>query len=667
MDLSSLKPLLDWITAHPHWAGFAVFAISLAESLAIVGLFIPGVPMMFGIGALVAVGALDLWATLAWAAAGAIVGDGISYWLGYHYKERLRVMWPFRRYPVLMQRGEQFFVRHGGKSVFFGRFVGPVRPIIPVVAGMLGMRPGRFLLVNVGSALAWAPAYMLPGVVFGASLNLASEVASRLAVLLVALLICLWLTLWLVRRIYRALQPHGSAILDWFLSYGGSHRYARPLVASVLDPQYPELRGLAVLAALLVLVAVGASGAAQALFGASLAGVDEAIFNFMQGLRVPWADGLMVLLAELGDRSVSFTTALVVMAWLAWRRYRLALLHIGGGLVFALILTYTLHSGTPPPFDHGALKTTGGIVISTVLYGLLAVMVTQGLDGGRRWLPYAAAGMLAVSILLARLHLGLAWFSKGLAGWLWALLWVVVLGAAYRRHATVTPPARELSLVIVGALALAGAIYVASHYQQDLVRYAPQHSVQTADTTAWWNGGWRELPPYRLDLEGHETQPLTVQWAGTLDVLAAELKQHGWHEAPPLRSGALLQWLRSAPPLIELPLLPQVHDGHHDSLRLVHATSDGGAVVLRLWPSDRQLADPQTPLWVGTVTALRAVTPLPLITVPLTGADFDGARHLLQNTLGGLEWRLARRSELTDPSWDGGVLLIRAPQTAHAH
>src|SRR3990172_2940796 len=210
MEFFDLKPALDWIMAHPHWSGTAVFVISLAESLAIVGLFIPGTIVMFGVGALVAAGALGLWATLGLAVAGAVVGDGISYWLGYHYHEQLRLMWPFSRYPQLLARGETYFHRHGGKSVLLGRFVGPVRPITPVVAGMLGMSPLRFLVVNVLSALGWAPAYILPGVVFGASLGLASAVASRLAVLVVGLLVVLWLSIWGVRAIIRLLQPHAE-------------------------------------------------------------------------------------------------------------------------------------------------------------------------------------------------------------------------------------------------------------------------------------------------------------------------------------------------------------------------------------------------------------------------------------------------------------------------
>jgi len=109
--------LLIWIAQHPYWVGIAIFLVSLSESLALVGLFIPGALAMFGIGALVAAGAVNLWAALAWAVAGAIAGDAISYWLGRHYRERLHTLWPFSRSPqLLIDQGMAFFHRHGGKS-----------------------------------------------------------------------------------------------------------------------------------------------------------------------------------------------------------------------------------------------------------------------------------------------------------------------------------------------------------------------------------------------------------------------------------------------------------------------------------------------------------------------------------------------------------------------
>ena len=203
-----MEALLDWIAAHPHWAGGAVFLVAFSESLAIVGLVMPGAFLMFGIGALIGLGHLDFLPTAAWAIAGAILGDGLSFWLGHHYHQQLRSLWPFRNHPRLINRGVDFFHRHGGKSILFGRFVGPVRPIMPAVAGMLGMPVPRYVVINVLSGIAWAPAYLLPGMLFGASLELAAAVTGRLVLLLLLLTGLLWLAFGLTRGLWRLGAPH---------------------------------------------------------------------------------------------------------------------------------------------------------------------------------------------------------------------------------------------------------------------------------------------------------------------------------------------------------------------------------------------------------------------------------------------------------------------------
>lgn len=164
----ALNPAFEWLNAHPHFSGLATFIISAAESVAIIGTVVPGSVMMTAIGALAGAGVIPLWSTIIWAILGAIVGDGISYRIGYHFKGRMHDVWPFRTYPSLLESGEKFFHKHGGTSVFIGRFVGPVRALVPLVAGMLGMSPLRFYIANVISAIGWAPAYMFPGILLGA-------------------------------------------------------------------------------------------------------------------------------------------------------------------------------------------------------------------------------------------------------------------------------------------------------------------------------------------------------------------------------------------------------------------------------------------------------------------------------------------------------------------
>ena len=661
MDLSTFQPFLDWLTNHPTWSGLAVFLIAFGESLLAVGLVVPGVVMMFGVGTLIAMGIMNLWITLVWAFAGAVAGDGLSFWLGRHYQGRLREMWPLRRYPVLMARGEQFFQKHGGKSILFGRFVGPVRPFIPAIAGMLGMPPLRFVTINVLSALAWAPAYTLPGVVFGASLGMASEIASRLTVLALAVLAILWFTVWLVYRSYSYLQPRGTVILERLLNWGAAHRYAGTVLSSVLDPEQSEVRGLTILGISLVGIALLLVTAGHHLFGEQLTLINNALFHLLQGLRVPWADRLMVYLAELGSITVLLGIAITAIVWLAWRRVWLAVIHCAASAAFAVILTIALDWSRDTPLDNlGATWASGPVVMSTMLYGLLAVMVTQGLSGVRRWLPYAAAGMVTVAIMLSQLYLGAVWLSQAAAGSLLAFLWVVVLGSAYRLHATVPVVPPGLTVITFVTLFTTTLLQTDMHYERDLARYTPQRTITALDMTAWWNTEWQTLPPYRIDLEGRGKQPLTVQWSGPLPVLAAHLREQGWQAPPRLTGRNALQWLVPAPPLRDLPLLPQAHDGRYDVLRLVHSAPDPRRlVVLRLWSANYVLHDPEHELWIGTVSFVHATTHIPWLTVPITGANFDEPLKTLQTTLHGLEWKTVQRPKEADMPWDGTVILIR--------
>ncbi|MCG6969522.1 MAG: DedA family protein [Gammaproteobacteria bacterium] len=193
MSLTTLQPILDWIQQHPGLAGLVVFTVAAVESLAVVGILVPGIMIMLGVGALVGLGVLDLWTTVLWAVGGAVTGDGVSYWLGRHFDKQLRSIWPFTKHPDLIPRGERFFHKHGGKSILFGRFIGPIRPIIPAIAGIMHMNPYHFYFVNLLSAVAWAPVVLLPGVVFGSSLNLATAVAGRLVMVILLLVAIAWL------------------------------------------------------------------------------------------------------------------------------------------------------------------------------------------------------------------------------------------------------------------------------------------------------------------------------------------------------------------------------------------------------------------------------------------------------------------------------------------
>ncbi|MGB5306411.1 MAG: DedA family protein, partial [Gammaproteobacteria bacterium] len=325
---SLLQDLLAWISAHPHLSSLIIFCIALLESLVVIGLLIPGAFLLFGVGALIATGNLPLVPILLWTIAGAIAGDLISFLLGHHYHQQLRVMWPLRRYPRLVNRGIDFFYRHGGKSVFMARFVGPVRPIIPAVAGMMNMSVARFLLVDVVAAILWAPAYILPGMVFGASLGLAAEVAGRLVVLLVAVVGITWLSIWLIRLLIRRFQPQAAALLERILAWSRNHPLIRPLAGSLLDPDHPEARGLVMLSGLFfVALWLLLLTSRQVLNGQLLGNLDRYLQHSFTNLRTPWADYVMVFVTQLGGQGLLAIVLLSGCAWLLWKGYSKAADH----------------------------------------------------------------------------------------------------------------------------------------------------------------------------------------------------------------------------------------------------------------------------------------------------------------------------------------------------
>ena len=157
------QQLIEFIKTHQDWAIAVMFITAFGESFAFLSLLFPGTTLLIAAGALIKSGALSIWPVVIGAVVGAVLGDTVSFWIGKRFGGRLAGIWPFTRNPDLLAAGMQFFHRHGGKSVFIGRFFGPVRAVIPLAAGIMQMSPRLFWIANVTSALVWAPMLLLAG------------------------------------------------------------------------------------------------------------------------------------------------------------------------------------------------------------------------------------------------------------------------------------------------------------------------------------------------------------------------------------------------------------------------------------------------------------------------------------------------------------------------
>ena len=166
-DTLTLKALgdatLGLVRDHLELAGVVVFALGFAESIAFVSLFVPSTILFLGIGGVHAAAGGQYWHLWLAGSAGAAIGDCVSYAFGRVFKHDAHRIWPISRYPELLPKGRAMFERWGVWSILAGKFIGGLRPFIPVVAGMMDMPWGLFLLGSVLSSLAWAGIFLAPG------------------------------------------------------------------------------------------------------------------------------------------------------------------------------------------------------------------------------------------------------------------------------------------------------------------------------------------------------------------------------------------------------------------------------------------------------------------------------------------------------------------------
>lgn len=198
---SFIDQLIAFVSAHA-WLGYlAIFLAALLEAVPVLGSVIPGSTLILALSALVPGGELQLTQVLAAAIAGAILGDGVAFWIGHIAQQRILSTWPLSAYPGLIAHSEAFFHRYGTLAVFFARFVPPVRAFVPVTAGALGMSPLRFYAVNIPAILLWAPVHVLPGVLAATAFaQSGGTTAHHWLPVIAGIAATVALVIWLIRR-----------------------------------------------------------------------------------------------------------------------------------------------------------------------------------------------------------------------------------------------------------------------------------------------------------------------------------------------------------------------------------------------------------------------------------------------------------------------------------
>lgn len=419
--LQGFDSLNIWLGAHPQWLGLAVFLLAFGECLALVGLVVPGALLLFAVGVLAGGGALSLGETLLLAFCGGLLGDAVSYAFGRRFRQQIRGLPLLRSHPEWLDGAETYMQRYGLSSLLVGRFIGPLRPMLPMVAGMLNMPLMRFMAISVLAGGGWSVAYLLPGWATGAALRLplnegfwpqAGAVAAALAALiLLSIHTCM-------RQ-----QPRASALIG---ALSGA-----VLLGLLLGWPY-------------------------------LSDFDHGLMALLQAQRSPALDSLMVLLTKLGDFSSQLAAAVLLCTLLLLsRKWPAALFAASTLLLTALangslkhllarlrpdILVEPLHSYSLPS-GHSSAAFAYCLV--------LGVLAGRGQPPRWQLTWMLLASLPASAIALSRVYLGVHWPTDILAGALLACtLCALCLSLSERRQRLTEIAAPVWWLIITISLAL---------------------------------------------------------------------------------------------------------------------------------------------------------------------------------------------------------------------
>jgi undecaprenyl-diphosphatase len=476
-----LAGLSALVAANPGWLSAALFATALAESLAIAGLLVPGVAILFALTALAGQTGMALGEALFWVFFGAIVGDTLSFALGRLLTGKLNSVWPMSRYPAIVTRGEAFFYRHGAFSIVAGRFIGPIRPIIPLVAGALWMPWHRFVVFNISSAVAWAPVYVLPGFVVGSALT--SELRPpphvyAVSLVSVGVLLLVYLVLF---RAHLGLTGRGRVyqyLEQVMQNYRASHRFWH-----LYSKQRPTNQGEFPLASLMLglgSASLFALWSQLAVFTDVLRPFDQAVLEWFTAWRQPLLDIPAVAITSLSDPAILLmATALAGLA-LTFRGFYAGALHCLAAGVLTAVLVWALKNGfaaarpeivfAPPQSASFPSGHTAGI---TVLVTLAASFIAAEAGARKRWQIYTLASLPLLPVALSRLYLGVHWFSDIVGGLLLGLAVTGLVRASYSRYDRIALyPDSTTAVAFTAWLVFCGG-YLYLRWPQALADYAP--------------------------------------------------------------------------------------------------------------------------------------------------------------------------------------------------
>lgn len=608
-----IHPLTNWLQDNPSWALFITFLISLTESLAVIGSIIPGSITMTAIGILAGSGIMRIDLTLLAAILGAITGDSASYALGYFYSDKLLYVWPFKKYPAWLEYGKEFFAKHGGKSVLLGRFVGPLRSLIPVIAGIMHMKQWRFLVANFLSAIGWSILYVMPGVLIGAASNeLSTESATRLFLLILIVLVGIWaasvILKYIIGTLNALLKKHLHDFWLWLKDHPKLFQLVNLITPEDEENHYPTV---ALLLATLVTLIGFFSLILIVLETQWLEFINIPVHLFLQSFQTELLNVFFIICTQFTSYFMIISIFVLCCGWFIYRNNFILMAYLFSVITVTFLITALLTHIINSPRPVGLMVSmTGssfpvrGLDIATAFWGFLLFLIEFKYSQLTTILRAVILLMLGLSGLSA-IYLGDYWLSDVIGAYLLGLSVCLLHWLFYRKsERLVEKEPLPIAMLIAFFVAIVVSISLSIRLNFTTLRHnhIPHQKQHNLTEAQWWNQLKPILPLYRYNRIGNRVSLLNLQYAGDLDQLKLNLEQTGWEPQLDTFFSNLLLRMSNDTNEVNLPLLAQLYKNRRPELIMTYQDKASNLkLVLRFWISNYNLIDQNNPIWIGSV------------------------------------------------------------------